>query len=383
MGFIPKGIVFFASFLMDLSGNHDNYLINIGIVLPGRCKQLFLSLTRLLHEGRGHITPYSDIVFPYHYRQSRLAMTQALVNRVQLLAPAGSPFSLDDAAAYQAWRLQKLEQRPDVSALIVPVADPYKLSTAEKSQVRNLCRSCNAAIYKVTTDYPSTDKELVHKLGLQFGLSRLDDNLRSDEDDITSLTVKEQQGNQYIPYTNRPLSWHTDGYYNAPEQQVRGFILHCAQPAAEGGENRLIDHELVYIQLRDENPAYIQALMHPQAMTIPPNVEHGIEVRGACTGPVFSIDAVSGSIHMRYSARKHNILWRDDELTREAAALITEILDIDELAYKYTLQAGEGVICNNILHKRSSFTDSADRKRLMFRARYYDRIAQSGLSEQT
>ena len=328
------------------------------------------------------MTPYGDIVFPGHYGQSRLVMTQAIGNRVRLLAPAGSPFSLDDTPAYQAWRQRKLEQRPDINALIVPVADPYKLSTAEKSRVLDLCRSCNAAIYKVTNDYPSTDKALVHQLGLQFGLSHLDDNLRSDEDDITSLTVKEQQGNQYIPYTNRPLSWHTDGYYNAPEQQVRGFILHCAQPAADGGVNSLIDHELVYIQLRDENPAYIRALMHPQAMTIPPNVEHGTEVRGACTGPVFSIDVLTGSIHMRYSARKHNIIWREDELTREAAALITEILDIDELAYKYKLQAGEGVICNNVLHKRSGFTDSADAKRLMFRARFYDRIADTGLSAQ-
>lgn len=328
------------------------------------------------------VAPYGDIVFPDRCRQSRLAMNHMTVNRVRLSAPTGGPFSLDDAVAYQAWRQWKLENRPDLSALIVPVEDPYKLSTAEKSRVLSLCRRCNAAVYKVTNGSPSTEKELVHRLGLQFGLSRLDDNLRSDEDDITSLTVKQQVGNQYIPYTNRPLSWHTDGYYNTPAQQVRGFILHCAQPAAEGGENSLIDHELLYIQLRDENPAYIRALMHPQAMTIPPNVEQGVEVRGACAGPVFSIDTLTGSLHMRYSARKHNILWRDDELTRKAADLITDILDIDELAYKYTLQAGEGVICNNILHKRSGFSDSTDEKRLMFRARFYDRIADTGLSAQ-
>jgi alpha-ketoglutarate-dependent taurine dioxygenase len=308
-------------------------------------------------------------------------MTQTTGNRVQLLAPAGSPFSLDDTAAYQTWRQRKLEHRPRVDELVVPVEDPYNLSSKEKSQVLQLCRRCNAAIYKVT-GYPSTDKALVHQLGMQFGLSRLDDNLRSDEDDITSLTVKEQQGNKYIPYTNRPLSWHTDGYYNAPAQQVRGFILHCVQPAAEGGENSLLDHELVYLRLRDENPAYIRALMHPEAMTIPPNIEHGREVRGACAGPVFSVDAVNGSLHMRYSARKHNIHWRDDELTREAADLITEILDIDEFAYRYKLGAGEGVICNNILHKRSGFSDSAEEKRLMYRARYYDRVAKTGLFDQ-
>ena len=302
--------------------------------------------------------------------------------RVLLSASSGSPFSLDSTEAYQHWRQHKLEQRPAVAELIVALENPFQLTALEKSRIKDLCRRCNTAIYKVSESYRSTDKELVHQLGLQFGLSHLDDNLRSDEDDITSLTVTEQQGNQYIPYTNRPISWHTDGYYNAPQQQVRGFILHCAQPAAEGGENSLIDHELVYLRLRDENPAYIEALMHPEAMTIPPNVDAGTEIRGACIGPVFSIDAQTGSLHMRYSARKRNIEWRDDELTREAADRISEILDIDDLAYRYRLKAGEGVICNNILHKRSGFSDSPNEKRLMYRARYYDRVDDNGLNEQ-
>lgn len=309
-------------------------------------------------------------------------MTQMTDKRVLLSASSGSPFSLDSTETYQRWRQQKLEQRPGVADLIVALENPFQLNALEKSRVQDLCRRCNVAIYKVSDSYRSTDKELVQQLGLQFGLSHLDDNLRADEDDITSLTVTEQQGNQYIPYTNRPLSWHTDGYYNAPQHQVRGFILHCAKPAAEGGENSLIDHELVYMRLRDENPAYIEALMHPEAMTIPPNVDAGTEIRGACIGPVFSIDALSGSLHMRYSARKRNIEWRNDELTREAADLITEILDIDDLAYKYRLKAGEGVICNNILHKRSGFNDSQDGKRLMYRARYYDRVDDSGLNQQ-
>ena len=309
-------------------------------------------------------------------------MTTMTNDRVLLAAPAGSPFNLDEEAAYQAWRQHKLDRRPALEELVVPVKNPFELTEAEKSRVKALCRRCNLAIYKVTGECDPSDKELVHQLGLQFGLAQLDDNLRSDEDDITSLTVTEQQGNQYIPYTNRPLSWHTDGYYNTPQQQVRGFILHCAQPAAEGGENSLIDHELVYMRLRDHNPEYIRALMYPGAMTIPPNVEKGQEIRGACAGPVFSVDGLSGSLHMRYSARKHNIHWREDETTRDAANLITEILDIDELAYRYRLGSGEGVICNNILHKRSGFNDSADEKRLMYRARYYDRIAGTGLSRQ-
>jgi len=34
------------------------------------------------------------------------------------------------------------------------------------------------------------------------------------------------------------------------------------------------------------------------------------------------------------------------------------------------------------LHKRSGFNDSQDGKRLMYRARYYDRVDDSGLNPQ-
>ncbi len=307
-------------------------------------------------------------------------MTRMTTNRVLLSAPGSSPFRLDETAAYERWRAQKLAQRPALDELLVPLADPFAVSPAEKARIQDLCRRCNMAIYKVSDGQGRNDKAMLHRLGLQFGLSRLDDNLRADEDDITSLTVTEQSGNRYIPYTNKPLSWHTDGYYNAAEAQVRGIILHCAQPTATGGENALIDHELVYMQLRDENPDYIEALMHPEAMTIPPNVEQGSEIRGACSGPVFSVDADTGSLHMRYSARKRNIVWRDDELTRAAADLIKEVLDNQEITYRYRLGAGEGLICNNVLHRRTGFEDSAEHKRLMYRARYYDRITGTGLN---
>jgi hypothetical protein len=33
-----------------------------------------------------------------------------------------------------------------------------------------------------------------------------------------------------------------------------------------------------------------------------------------------------------------------------------------------------GVICNNVLHARSAFRDDPARPRLLYRARYYDRV---------
>ena len=43
--------------------------------------------------------------------------------------------------------------------------------------------------------------------------------------------------------------------------RIRGMILHCVQPAREGGETTLMDHEMAYIALRDADPRWVRALM--------------------------------------------------------------------------------------------------------------------------
>lgn len=291
---------------------------------------------------------------------------------------AAKPFDLSDSEAYASWKRIKLADYPaEVEQIIVKLDDPTALQASEKARIIRLCRQCNVVIYQIG-DVFQTDKSLVHDLGQQLGLKHLDSNLRAAEDSVTSLQVSEQSGNQYIPYTNRPLSWHTDGYYNALDRQIRGIIMHCVRPAAAGGENSLLDHEMLYIRLRDENPAWIEALMHPGAMTIPPNVDEGVEIRGTQSGPVFSVDELSGRLHMRYSARKRNIEWRDDRVTLEAVAKISELLEDESMIFRHQLQAGQGVICNNILHNRTAFEDSDQQQRLIYRARYYDRIENTG-----
>jgi len=68
----------------------------------------------------------------------------------------------------------------------------------------------------------------------------------------------------------------------------------------------VFDHGIAYIRLRDMNPNYIRALMAPNAMTIPANIEHGSMVQPARSGPVFSTHS-DGSLHMRYTACTHSI----------------------------------------------------------------------------
>ena len=148
------------------------------------------------------------------------------------------------------------------------------------------------------------------------------------------------------------------------------------RPAATGGENRLLDHEIAYILLRDADPEYVKALSAPDAMTIPANATEGAEFRPARTGPVFSSDA--GHLHMRYTARTRSIEWRSDGTTRAAVQFLDRALDADSpYVFALRLSGGQGLVCNNVLHNRSAFTDDASPGlgRLVYRARYSDRIA--------
>jgi alpha-ketoglutarate-dependent taurine dioxygenase len=269
------------------------------------------------------------------------------------------------------------------SDLRVRLNDPGALSATESAAIVSACRKANMAIYDCG-DRP-VDKALLRRFGLWFGLERLDMNLRADEDSITSLrVVPESGGTHYIPYTSRSLNWHTDGYYNTPEQQVRAIVMHCVQDAASGGENRLLDPEIAYLLLRDANPDYIKALMQPDAMTIPANVEAGSEIRAARSGPVFTVEKTGGSLHMRYTARTRSIIWKDDRDTRMAAGFLAELLAGDSpCVFSHRLQAGQGIICNNVLHSRSAFADAADsgKVRLLYRARYHDRIRGTALTD--
>jgi len=179
----------------------------------------------------------------------------------------------------------------------------------------------------------------------------------------------------YVPYSDRSLSWHTDGYYNKESHRVYAVVLHCAQDAATGGETAVLDPEIAYIRLRDTDPAFIEAFEHPECMTIPANTGAQGEIRPAVCGPVFSFDPTSGALHMRYSARRKNIRWRDDAATTAARECLSDLFaDENGPVLRFRLQPGQGLISNNVLHTRTAFADGPGQKRLLYRARFFDRI---------
>ena len=362
-----------------------------------------------------------------------------------------TPFSLTNDSDYRAWRAAKLANYPRrVDQLIVTIEDPRTLKPAEIDALQASCARANMVLY-YAPNVPADDKDVPHQFARQLGLVRLEGNYLADEDGLSSITPASDEAHirgEYVPYTHKPINWHTDGYYNAPERRILGMLLHCAQDADSGGENALLDPDIAYIQLRDTNPDYVAALMKPDAMTIPARMEEAalsptfsphtnplpspqpspggrgserwaqtdgreganagpkpsphpnplpegegtkagpktIHERGQTlsqnqliarpeqTGPVFSIDSNEGFLHMRYTARTRSIEWKQDAITQAAVNTLAEILNDSEYVLRVRLKPGMGIICNNVLHTRTAFIDRPERRRLLYRGRYYDRL---------
>jgi alpha-ketoglutarate-dependent taurine dioxygenase len=300
---------------------------------------------------------------------------------------AGAVFSsLSDDQAYRRWRDAKLADYPrspdeltvEVSALAAP-------TPAEMEAVRGACRRANMCLYRSRQHLGDAlgTRRALGDFARHFGLRHFEDHRSADAEGIVALEVVAEGGRLgYIPYTNRPIGWHTDGYYNyaGPTRMIRAMLLHCVRSADLGGENGFLDHEITYIRLRDENPDFVAALMHPEAMTIPANEEANGKTRAENTGPVFVLDPGTGGLTMRYTARKRNIRWREDAVTQAAVRALERLLSEDPLIMRVKLEPGEGVICNNVLHDRIGFeTDLRPGPgRLLYRIRSYDRIWEPG-----
>ncbi|MHB0975296.1 MAG: TauD/TfdA family dioxygenase [Thiobacillus sp.] len=291
---------------------------------------------------------------------------------------AASPFDLANESGYRAWRAARLAAYPrSIDELVVPLADPRQLSADEFAALEARCARANMALYSAP-HLPAADKSIPGQLARQLGLVRLEGNYLADEDGLSSITPATDEGSgvrgDFIPYTHKPINWHTDGYYNAPDRRILGMTLHCAQDAESGGENALLDHEIAYIQLRDVNPDYVAALMQPDAMTIPARMDENNVARAEQSGPVFAVDPDDGFLTMRYTARTRSIVWKNDTVTQAAVKTLADILASSEYILTARLAPGMGLICNNVLHTRNGFSDSPEHRRLLYRGRYYDRL---------
>jgi len=295
---------------------------------------------------------------------------------------AQSPFLPDNDSAYATWRQQKLASYPaSWRELIVPVQDPCHLSSKEHKALLERINRCNMAIYRSNNPAQQAgaaaamDSRMMRTIGAQFGLGEPDCNWLSDDNAISHIEVArdsptDRPRGEYIPYSNLPISWHTDGYYHPENRRIRAMLLHCVRPAQSGGENTLLDHEMLFMKLRECNPEHIRTLMASDVLGIPERVDENGISRPEEQGPVFWIDE-AGKLYMRYTDRTRSIIWKDDTATKQAVQTLKDILSAPcPHMFHLRLRAGMGIVCNNVLHKRAAFTDDPSAPRLLYRARY-------------
>ena len=269
------------------------------------------------------------------------------------------------SAEFLRWAEEKEKNIPQNSdGILVNIHDINNVKTSEIAKIKETIYKYNSCIYSSKIALKSNTNLL--KFVELVGMKTYDcNNIESNE--ISTITPLQNSKINYIPYTDKPLNWHTDGYYD--KKSIFSWLLHCVNPATQGGENYLLDHELVLREylLRNDD---IDNLMAEDALTIPASKDTS---RPEISTYIFSFKNKYRRLHMRFSMRKDNI--GTSAKASPAIIKLKEIIENDCAKYSltYKLQKNEGIITNNILHGRKAFKDDKVKRKLL-RIRSYERL---------
>ena len=269
------------------------------------------------------------------------------------------------SAEFLRWAEEKERDIPhNIDGIIVNIHDINNVKISEIAKIKETINKCNSCIYSSKIALKSNTNLL--KFVESVGMRTYDrNNIESNE--ISTITPLESNKINYIPYTDKSLNWHTDGYYD--KKSIFSWLLHCVHPATHGGENYLLDHELAlreYVLRYDD----VNNLMSEDALTIPESKDTS---RSEISTYIFSIKNQYKKLHMRFSMRKDNI--GTSPKAGDAVTKLKEIIENDCAKYSltYKLQKNEGIITNNILHGRRAFKDDKVKRKLL-RIRSYERL---------
>ena len=269
------------------------------------------------------------------------------------------------SAEFLRWAEEKERNIPhNIDGIIVNIHDINNVKISEIAKIKETINKCNSCIYSSKIALKSNTNLL--KFVESIGMKTYDrNNIESNE--ISTITPLENNKINYIPYTDKSLNWHTDGYYD--KKSIFSWLLHCVHPATHGGENYLLDHELAlreYVLRYDD----VNNLMSEDALTIPESKDTS---RSEISTYIFSIKNQYKKLHMRFSMRKDNI--GTSPKAGDAVIKLKQTIENDCAKYSltYKLQKNEGIITNNILHGRKAFKDDKVKRKLL-RIRSYERL---------
>ena len=264
------------------------------------------------------------------------------------------------------WSAKKdLNIPSNINDLKVSISDINHVSKTEISQIKQKLTKFNCCIYASGTDLDDNSK--IMRFAQSLGMRTFDSH-NIDDSAISTISADKNKNNmRYIPYTNKGLNWHTDGYYDS--KPIFSWLLHCIEPALSGGENFLLDHELAireYILKYDD----IIYLTNNETFSIPTDE---VAKREITSNYVCDMNNEYKKLHMNFSMRKENIIVNKD--SESAMSKLIKIIKEDCKKYHltYKLSKSEGIVSNNILHGRNAFKDGRVMRKIL-RIRSHERL---------
>ena len=264
------------------------------------------------------------------------------------------------------WSAKKdLNIPSNINDLKVSISDINHVSKTEISQIKQKLTKFNCCIYASGTDLDDNSK--IMRFAQSLGM-RTYDSHNIDDSAISTISADKNENNmRYIPYTNKGLNWHTDGYYDS--KPIFSWLLHCIEPALSGGENFLLDHELAireYILKYDD----IIYLTNNETFSIPTDE---VAKREITSNYVCDMNNEYKKLHMNFSMRKENIIVNKN--SESAMSKLIKIIKEDCKKYHltYKLSKSEGIVSNNILHGRNAFKDGRGMRKIL-RIRSHERL---------
>ncbi len=279
-------------------------------------------------------------------------------------------FDLDANDDYLKWREEKLAAYPrNIGELVVELGDMTAITPAEQAAIMNRVERANMCV--VTAGAAPLEMGSLLALGQQLGVSQTDKSKRhAQSDELTDSGIL----NHAIPFSTRHVNWHTDATYYGSHDTIEALFLLCKRPALEGGSNKVLDNEILYIHLRDRNPEALRVLMNKDCFNYREPASG--EIHPERGGKVFWTNS-DGHLCHRFSFRKTDMAWADDaDIAAARSVLEATIAAEGPHIIEGRLESGMGLVSNNVLHTREKLVDSDDpvQKRLLFRARFYDRV---------
>ena len=264
------------------------------------------------------------------------------------------------------WSAKKdLNIPSNINDLKVSISDINHVSKTEISQIKQKLTKFNCCIYASGTDLDDNSK--IMRFAQSLGMRTFDSH-NIDDSAISTISANKDENNiRYIPYTNKGLNWHTDGYYDS--KPIFSWLLHCIEPALSGGENFLLDHELAireYILKYDD----IIYLTNNETFSIPTDE---VAKREITSNYVCDMNNEYKKLHMNFSMRKENIIVNKN--SESAMSKLIKIIKEDCKKYHltYKLSKSEGIVSNNILHGRNAFKDGQVMRKIL-RIRSHERL---------